>query len=198
MRMNMSSVSATRPSVEFSTGTTPKSTWPRLTSSNTAAMLPTPHELDRLAEALDGGEVAETVLRPEVGDLEHLLQGPRAAHDLAEDGPDRHVVERPFVLVVDLQDVLEHFFFAGRREDFAALIVLDLADLRGEAGPLVDQFQDLQVELVDLRRAEYAGSCDVRDAAVLLAVVTVALGFRAPCQVSSQEGARMARVQCRN
>ena len=43
-RMNMSSVSATRPSVEFSSGTTPKSTWPRLTSSKTAAMLPTAHE----------------------------------------------------------------------------------------------------------------------------------------------------------
>ena len=39
--MNMSRVSATRPSLEFSTGTTPKSTCPRFTSSNTAAMLPT-------------------------------------------------------------------------------------------------------------------------------------------------------------
>ena len=40
-RMNMSSVSATRPSVEFCKGTTPKSACPRFTSSKTAAMLPT-------------------------------------------------------------------------------------------------------------------------------------------------------------
>ena len=39
--MNMSSVSETPPSVEFSSGTTPKSTWLRLTSSKTEAMLPT-------------------------------------------------------------------------------------------------------------------------------------------------------------
>ncbi len=38
-RMNMSSVSAMRPSVEFSSGTTPKSACLRVTSSNTAAML---------------------------------------------------------------------------------------------------------------------------------------------------------------
>ena len=61
------------------------------------------HELDRLAEALDGRQMAEAVLRAEVGDLEHLLQGPRAAHDLAEDGPDGGVVERA---LVGLQDVL--------------------------------------------------------------------------------------------
>ena len=42
-------------------------------------MLADAHELDRLAEALDRGEMAETVLRPEVGDLENLLQRPRAA-----------------------------------------------------------------------------------------------------------------------
>ena len=42
MVTNMSKVSATLPSVEFSTGTTPKSQWPRFTSSKTVAMLPTP------------------------------------------------------------------------------------------------------------------------------------------------------------
>ena len=57
------------------------------------------------------------------------------------------VVERP---LVGLQDVLEDFLFAGRRKDFRAVVVLDLADLGGEAGPFVDQLQDLQVELVDL------------------------------------------------
>ena len=40
MRMNMSSVSAMRPSVEFSSGTTPKSACLRFTSSNTAAIDP--------------------------------------------------------------------------------------------------------------------------------------------------------------
>ena len=49
-----------------------------------------------------------------------------------------------------LQDVLEHFLFPGRRKDFVAVIVLDLADLRRQAGSLVDQLEDLQIELVDL------------------------------------------------
>ena len=67
-------------------------------------MLPTRDELDRLAEALDGGQVAVTVFRAEICDLEDLLQGPRAADDLAEDGPDGVVVERP---LVGFEDVLK-------------------------------------------------------------------------------------------
>ncbi len=55
--------------------------------------------------------------------------------------------ERPFV---GLEDVLENFLFARGGEDFAALIGLHLADLPGDRGPLVDELEDLQVELVDL------------------------------------------------
>ncbi len=40
-RVNIAKVSAMRPSVEFSTGTRPKSACPWWTSSNTAAMVPT-------------------------------------------------------------------------------------------------------------------------------------------------------------
>ena len=115
-------------------------------------------ELDRLAEALDGGEMAVTVFRAEIGDLEHLLQGPRAAHDLAEDGADGGVVERSLVLLVELQDVLQHFLLAGRREDLFAVVVLELADLRRDAGAFVDQLEDLQVEFVDLRAETAQGS----------------------------------------
>src|SRR5262249_33448694 len=108
------------------------------------------NELDRLAEALDGGQVAKAVLRAEIGDLEHLLQGPRAGHDLAEDGADGGVVERPLVLLVGRHDVLVDLFLAGRGEDVLALFELGPADLAGNGGPLVDQLDDLYVQFVDL------------------------------------------------
>src|SRR5262249_47184896 len=54
-------------------------------------------EFDGLTEAIDGGQMAETVLRPQVSNLEHLLKGPRAAHDFAEDGLDGLFVQRPFI-----------------------------------------------------------------------------------------------------
>jgi hypothetical protein len=113
-------------------------------------------EFNRSAEAFDGGQVAEAILRPQIGDLQHLLQGPRAAHDLAEDGPDRAGIQRP---LVGLKDILENFFLSGRRKDLAAVVVLDLADLRRHRGALVDKFQDLKIQFIDLnpKVAEWSG-----------------------------------------
>ena len=55
--------------------------------------------------------------------------------------------ERP---LVGFEDVVKHLFLAGGGENLAALIGLHLADLPGDGGPLVQQLEDLQVELVDL------------------------------------------------
>ncbi len=71
-------------------------------------------KLDRLAKALDGGQMAITVFGAKISDFQYLLKCPRAAHDLAENGADGARVERPFIFLVELQDVLQHFFFAGR------------------------------------------------------------------------------------
>ena len=130
--MNMSSVSATRPSVEFSSGTTPKSRVAAIHLLEDGRDAADRDVLDRLAEPLDGGQVAVAVFRPEVGDLEHLLQRPRAAHDLAEDGPDGGLVERA---LVGLADVLEDFLFAGRRKTSApwSFLTLPISPASGPA-----------------------------------------------------------------
>jgi len=105
------------------------------------------HEVHRLAEARQRGEVAEAVLRPEERHLEHPLQRPRAGDQFAVDGANRRLPEGA---IVALEDVLDHFLFPGGGEDALAVLVLDLADLRREVRPLVDEFEDLQVELIDL------------------------------------------------
>ena len=105
-------------------------------------------EFDRLAEALDGGQVGEAVLRAEVGDLDNLLQSPRAAHDLAKNRPHRIGIQRAFA---GIQDVLENFFFACRGKNLGTLIVFDTANFGRQRGPFIDQFEDLQVQSVNLR-----------------------------------------------
>lgn len=58
------------------------------------------------------------------------------------------------------QHVRENLFLAHRGEHVAALIGLDLADLRRDRGPLVQQLEDVQVVFVDLtaERREVRGS----------------------------------------
>src|SRR5262249_16835768 len=115
-------------------------------------------ELDSLAEPIDGGQIAITVFGAEISDLQHLLQGARAAHDLTEDGADGAGVERAFVFLVELQDVLQHFFLAGRRKNLVAVFIFYFADLRRHAGSLVYQLKDLEIELIDLA-AEVTQGC---------------------------------------
>ena len=64
------------------------------------------------------------------------------------------------------------------------MIVLELADLGGQAGPLVDQLQDLQVELVDLG-AEVLQRVSADLAGI--ACCCAALGFARHGKVSSSE-----------
>lgn len=64
-------------------------------------------------------------------------------------------MERP---LVGFKDVVEDFFFTRGGKDLAAVIVLDSADLRRQPGTLVDQLEDLEIELVDLR-ADVSQGC---------------------------------------
>ena len=122
-----------RPSVEFSSGTTPKSACLRSTSSNTAAMRADADVLDRLAEPLEGGEVAVAVLRAEERDLA-APSAPPASREISSRKIALSVTscERPLVRV---EDVVEDFFLAGGGEDLAALVGLHLADLRRRSRP---------------------------------------------------------------
>ncbi len=93
--------------------------------------------------------MAKAISRTEIGDFQYLLQRARGAHDLAEDGAHGLRWEGALVLVVDVQDILKDLFFAGGVEYFLALIVLDPADLRREAGTFANQIEDLKVQFID-------------------------------------------------
>ena len=101
----------------------------------------------RLAESLDGGQVAVAVLRPQEGDALDRLNRPRTADEFAEDRLERDFRQGTFVR---FEDVAEHFLFAGCRKDLAAAFGLHLADLRGNPGPLGYGQQDVEIEFVDL------------------------------------------------
>ena len=89
----------------------------------------------RFTEPLDRGEVTVTVFRSQVRDLLVLLDRTRAADEFAKDGLDRVGIERT---TIRREDVREYFFFARRGEHVAALLHLDLPDLRGDRGPLIE------------------------------------------------------------
>ena len=55
------------------------------------------HQLDALAEAMDGRQMAVAVGRPEIGDAQLFFQRPRAADQLAKDGADAALGERALV-----------------------------------------------------------------------------------------------------
>ncbi len=69
------------------------------------------HELDRSAEPLNGSQMTEAILGAEVRDLDDLLQGPRATHNLTENCPYRAGIEWSFV---GLEDILKDLLFSGR------------------------------------------------------------------------------------
>ena len=75
--------------------------------------------LDGLAELGDRGEVAVAVLRPEAGDPQRPLQRPRAAHQLAEDQPERL---RRAAGLGSRPGPGDHLVLAGRRPDVEALL----------------------------------------------------------------------------
>ena len=75
-----------------------------------------------------------------------LLQGTRAADDLAEDGANRHLVERSFIC---FEDILKDFFFTNGGKHLAAVFALELANFASCRRTLVYELENLQVKLVD-------------------------------------------------
>ena len=158
----MSRVSATRPSVEFSIGTRPKSASPRLTSSKTAAMVPTGHELDRLAEAVHGRQMAVAVERSEVRDPQRPDECPRAARAVPERPPGpRFPAAAPCSAAAALG---ERIVILGRDEGGLAGRVFPLTDLPRDRRPTIDRLDDLAVEPLQFapESAVFGGTCGDR------------------------------------
>jgi len=138
--MNMSRVWETAPSVEFSTGTTP-----RFTEDRRDALLR--DELSREAKLLHGRPVGESPLRAEESNLQRLLEGQGRGDDLAEDAPDRFRRERTGV---GGRQALVDRLLPIRNVKFLALVALCLSDLNDELGPSVEQGEYLVIDAVDL------------------------------------------------
>ncbi len=98
------------------------------------------------AELADRCQMAETAIGTEIDDAERLLQGERAAHQLAPDRLEGAVGQRPLAQPADL---LQDRLFPVRCVDRSAAGVLDLADLHDDLGSLVEQIDDLSIELVN-------------------------------------------------
>ena len=128
----MSSVSAIRPSVEFSSGTMPNWTWRRLTSSKTAAIEPTGtcSTACRTWRRRPGGCscIRAPGRRPgacAAAAGEPLISSRKISRRVSGgSGP-----------VAGGQDLGEHLLLAGRRPDLQALLLLDLADLERRPRP---------------------------------------------------------------
>ena len=111
--------------------------------------------LDAFAKFGDRSEVAVAVLGPKVGDVDRPLQRPRAAHQLAEDDPQRLLRQRA---LAGRQGLGDDLVFPRRRPDLEPLIVLDLTDLRDDLGAAIEQADQVLVEPVDLAsQARQAG-----------------------------------------
>jgi len=106
------------------------------------------HELDRAAEAVQGGEMAVGPRRAQMGHADVLLDGPRPRDQLAVDGLEAGVRQRAFVC---RRHPLQHHLLARRVVGRFAVRPLDVADLSGELRPLVHPLDELAIDAVDLR-----------------------------------------------
>ena len=180
-RGSVSSVWLTVPSVEFSTGTTPKSAMPGLDLVEHLVDRRQRQRAHRVAEVLEHGGLRERALGPEEADLQRLFLREAGGHDLAEQPQDFFVAQRTLVA---LARHAQHLRFAlGAVEiDGVAVGVLGDADLPRELRALVEQRVDLRVDGVDLRaqaRASGAGSLlPARLAACLRVLFFFALAMR--------------------
>src|SRR3712207_3691428 len=90
--------------------------------------------------------MAVTVSWAKVSDPQHLLQGARAADQLAEDGPHAQGAERT---LDQLGDPGQHFVLPVGVVGFLVRRLLDFADFQGQRGALVHALDDLAVYLID-------------------------------------------------
>ena len=91
-------MSDTRPSVEFSIGTTPKLRLAALDFLEHRRDRADRNQLGRLAEPLDRRQVAERELGPKIGDASRRLHGPRAADSSRNTARTASSLQRPGVI----------------------------------------------------------------------------------------------------
>lgn len=72
------------------------------------------HEINRLAKTLNSSKVAERELWPQIGNLQHFLQGARPRHDFAEYRANGTGIERATLFLMQREDVFEDFLFTHR------------------------------------------------------------------------------------
>ena len=109
---NRSSVWLTVPSVEFSTGTTPKSALPASTSWNTSSIDGSGSARTEWPKCLSTAAWREGALGPEVGDLQRLLLRQAGRHDLAEQPQDLLVAQRALCALGAAQRHAQHLRLA--------------------------------------------------------------------------------------
>ena len=102
--------------------------------------------LDRRAEEAERRLLAEGACRPEKGDACRRFECAARRHDLAPDRCNAALQQRSCVVGFPAGDDLR---LALGPERGRALPLLQLADLMGEVGPLVEQRQQLAVDAVD-------------------------------------------------
>src|SRR5712692_2237021 len=142
--MRRSSVTFTAPSVEFSTGTTPKAARARSTSSNTSAMLRAgTNSVDEPNRRRGVGIGARGA---EIGDRQRMLERQRRRQDLAPDGPNGLGAQRARI---QRDEAVKDLGLALRDEVREILLPLELVDLEGGATALVEEVEDLLVEVID-------------------------------------------------
>ena len=131
----------------FSIGTTPNSVWPRSTSSNTAAIVPTGTSSALWPKRSIAARWLNVNSGPEVRDASRRLDRAGGADHFAEDRADRIAGQR--AVVVGGQSV-EHLRLALRIEDATLLRLLGAADLLSNFGPAIDGGENLAVDAVEL------------------------------------------------
>ena len=106
------------------------------------------HEVDRAAEAVEGGQVAVGPGGAEVGDAEVLLDGPRAGDEFPKDRLQAVARQRSGAR---RGHPLEHRLLAGGIVGSLACVLFEMADLPGHFRPVVHQAHQFAVDPVDLR-----------------------------------------------
>src|SRR5688572_18640196 len=102
--------------------------------------------MEARTEPAHGGLVGEGRFRPEEGDGHRFFKRESAGHDLAINGAQRLIRDRPGI---EFADSLQDGEFAMRHVDFFAGLHFHLADFEDVARAVVEQADDLLVEFVD-------------------------------------------------
>ena len=108
---------------------------------NGCARLP----LHRAAETREGSLLAERAFRPQISHRQRRLQRAALRHHFGEQLRNGNVAQRPFVVALQ---ALQYLCLALRAQHRA--ILLEVADLLRQRGTLIDEFQQLVIQAINL------------------------------------------------